>query len=329
MAMRRRAFLAGLGSAAAWPMAARAQQPAPTRQVTVWMGRAPDAEGLRLSNAFGQQFQALGWAEGRNVRIDYRWVAGDIDRTRLANEVIGQQPDAIVVETTAGVTALASQSRGIPLIFVNVSDPIGGGFVANLARPGGTITGFMSNEPTLGGKWPEMIKEIVPGITRVGFLFNPNTSPYAGVFMRHAEASALAIGVKLAATPFQDDADIEQAMIGLSGEPGSGLIVLPELTTNVRSDLIIALAARYHLPAIYAYRFQATRGGLISYGVDLADSFRGAATYVDRILRGEKPGDLPVQAPTKFVLVVNLKTAKALGLTIPESFLVRADEVIE
>src|SRR5262245_63741035 len=197
---------------------------------TVWMGRGNDAEGLRNASAFRQGLQAFGWTDGRNVRTDYRWVTGDIDRVRLAKEVVEQQPDVIVVETTPGVAALSRESRTIPMIFVNVSDPVGSGFVANLARPGGTITGFMSNEPTLGGKWPEMIKEIVPGITRVGFLFNPNTSPYAGVFMRHAEASALAIGVKLAATPFQDDADIEQAMIGLSGGPGSGLIVLPELT---------------------------------------------------------------------------------------------------
>jgi putative ABC transport system substrate-binding protein len=327
--MRRREFITLLGAAVAWPFAVRAQQPGRPRQITVWMGRGNDAEGLRNGSAFRQGLQALGWTDGRNVRTDYRWVTGDIDRVRLAKEVVEQQPDVIVVETTPGVAALSRESRTIPMIFVNVSDPVGGGFVANLARPGGNITGFMSNEPTLGGKWPELLKEIAPTVARVGFLFNPDTAPYAEAFLHQAENAARSLGMELTASRARNDVEIDQALAMLASNPGGGLIVLPETTTNTRSQFIIAMAARYRLPAIYAYPYQATGGGLISYGVDLADLFRGAATYVDRILRGEKPDDLPVQAPAKFRLVVNLKTANALGLTVPTATLLRADEVIE
>jgi putative ABC transport system substrate-binding protein len=327
--MKRREFITLLGGAAAWPLAVRAQQPGRTRQITVWMGRGNDAEGLRNASAFRQGLQALGWTDGRNVRTDYRWVTGGIDRVRLATEVVEQQPDVIVVETTPGVAALSRESRTIPMIFVNVSDPVGSGFVANLARPGGNITGFMSNEPTLGGKWPELLKEIAPAVARVGFLFNPDTAPYAEAFLHQAENAARSLGMELTASRARNDAEIDQALATLASSPGGGLIVLPETTTNTRSQFIIAMAARYRLPAIYAYPYQATGGGLISYGVDLADLFRSAATYVDRILRGEKPDDLPVQAPAKFRLVVNLKTANALGLTVPTATLLRADEVIE
>jgi putative ABC transport system substrate-binding protein len=332
--MKRRKFITLLGGAAAspmlWPLAARAQQPGRMRQIVVWMGRADDAEGQRQVAAFRQGLQALGWTDGRNLRTDYRWVIGDIDRRRIiAKEVVEQQPDMIVAETTVGVAALSQESRTIPIVFVNVSDPIRSGFVASLARPGGTITGFISNEPTLGSKWPELLKEIAPGVGRVGFMFNPDTAPYAEAFLRPAEVAARSLGVELIASRVHDDAEIERAITALASAPGGGLIVLPEATTNARSELIIALAARYRLPAIYAFRFQAIGGGLISYGVDVADSLRGAASYVDRILRGEKPADLPVQAPTKFALVVNLKTASALGLTVPTSTLLRATEVIE
>jgi putative ABC transport system substrate-binding protein len=326
----RREFITLLGgAAAAWPLAARAQQSGRTRQITVWMGRGNDPEGLRNSSAFRQELQALGWADGRTVRTDYRWVTGDIDRARLAKEVVEQQPDVIVIETTPGVAALSRESRTIPMVFVNVSDPVGSGFVANLARPGGNITGFMSNEPTLGGKWPELLKEIAPGVARVGFLFNPDTASYAEAFLRQAENAARSLGMELTASHARNDVEIDHAIATLASSPGGGLIVLPETTTNTRSQFIIAMAARYRLPAIYAYPYQATGGGLISYGVDLAELFRGAATYVDRILRGEKPADLPVQAPARFRLVVNLKTANALGLTVPTATLLRADEVIE
>jgi putative ABC transport system substrate-binding protein len=235
----------------------------------------------------------------------------------------------IVVETTIGVAALAAESRTIPMVFVNLSDPVGSGFVANLARPGSNITGFMSNEPTLGGKWPELLKEIAPGVVRVGFLFNPNTAPYAQPFLSQAATSGRSLGMDVTAAHVRSDSEIEQTVAVVASKPGGGLIVLPENTTNARYEVIIAMAARYRLPAIYAYRYQAMGGGLISYGVDNADLFRNAAGYVDRILRGEKPAELPVQAPTRFRLVVNVITAKALGLEVPPTLLATADEVIE
>jgi putative tryptophan/tyrosine transport system substrate-binding protein len=308
--LRRRQFITLLGgAAAALPLAARAQQPVRMRAIAIWMGRPNDAEGERHAAAFREALQTFGWIVGRNIRADYRWVTGDIDRTRMAKEIVEQQPDVIVVETTVGVEAPARESRTIPMIFVNVSDPIGSGFVANLAHPGGNITGFMSNEPTLGGKWPELLKEIAPAVARVGFLFNPDTAPYAEPFLRHAQSAARLLGMEVAAARIRNDAEIEQAIAGVANNQGGGLIVLPESTTNARFEVIIAMAARHRVPAIYAYRYQAIAGGLISYGVDISDLFRGAAAYVDRIFRGEKPHDLPVQAPTKFQLVVNLKTA--------------------
>ena len=329
--LKRREFISLLGGAASWwPLAARAQQPMPrTREIAIWMGRPNDAEGQRHATAFRERLQALGWTAGRNVRTDYRWVIGDIDRVRMAKEIVEQRPDVIVVETTVGVAALARESRTIPMIFVNVSDPVGSGVVANLARPGGNITGFMSNEPTLGGKWPELLKEIAPGILRVGFLFNPITAPYSEAFLRHAENTGRSLGLEVTASPVSNDSDIERAIATLARGPDGGLIVLPETTTNTRSEFIIAVAARHRVPAIYAFRYQATAGGLISYGVDIADLFGSAAAYVDRIFRGENTAELPVQAPTRFRLVVNLITAKALGLTVPTATLLRADEVIE
>jgi putative tryptophan/tyrosine transport system substrate-binding protein len=234
-----------------------------------------------------------------------------------------------LVETTPAVAALARESSTIPIVFVNVSDPIGAGVVASLAHPGGSITGFISNEPTIGGKWPQLLKEIAPGVGRVGFMFNPDVAPYAEAFMRPAEDAARSLGMELIASRVRNDTEIEHAILALGGSSGGGLIVLPDPTTNTRSALIIALAAQHRLPAIYAWRFQAVGGGLISYGCDLAESFRGAASYVDRILRGEKPATLPVQMPTKFSLVVNLKTSKALGLDVPLHLQQLADEVLE
>jgi ABC-type uncharacterized transport system substrate-binding protein len=325
--VKRREFISLLGGAAAtWPLAARAQQAARLLQITVWMARANDAEGLRHAAALREGLQALGWTNGHNVRIDYRWVTGDIDRVSLAKEIVEQQPDVILVESTAAVAALSRASSTIPIVFVNVGDPIGGGFVASLARPG---AGFLSTEPTLGSKWPELLKEIAPAVERIGFLFNPDTAPYAESFLRHAEAGAPSYGVKVTASRFQNDFEIERTIAELGRASGGGLIVLPDPMTNTRSALIIDLAAKHRVPAIYAWRFQAFSGGLISYGVDLAESFRASASYVDRILRGEKPASLPVQAPTKFSLVVNLKTAKTLGLTVPTAILLRATEVIE
>jgi putative tryptophan/tyrosine transport system substrate-binding protein len=327
--MRRREFVTLLGgAAAAWSPAARAQQAARVREIAVWMGRPNDVEGQRQAAAFRERLQVLGWAVGRNLRIEYHWVTGDIDRTRMAKEIVDQQPDAIVVETTPGVAALAGESHTIPIIFVNVSDPVGGGVVEQLAHPGGNITGFMSNEPTLGSKWPELLKEIAPTVAQVGLLFNPDTAPYAEAFLRQAEIAGRLLGIGVAAAPIGNDAEIEHAIVGLASSRG-GLIVLPEATTNSRFEVIVALAARHRVPAIYAYRYQVVAGGLISYGVDIADLFRGAAVYVDRIFRGEKPADLPVRAPTRFQFLVNLDTAKALGLAVPIAILIRADELIE
>jgi putative ABC transport system substrate-binding protein len=235
--MRRREFITLLGgAAAAWPFAARAQQ-GDRRQVTIWMGRPNDAEGLRLAVAFREAFQALGWANGRNARIEYRWVTSDIDRLSLAKEVVEQQPDVIVAETTAAVAALSHVNSTIPIVFVNVSDPIGGGFVGSLAQPGGVITGFISNEPTLGSKWPGLLKEIAPGVERLGFLFNPDTAPYAEPFLRQAEAGAVSLGLKLSASPIHNDPEIERTIITLTSTPGGGLIVLPEAFTNTTAHV--------------------------------------------------------------------------------------------
>jgi putative ABC transport system substrate-binding protein len=328
--MRRRQFITLLGgAAAAWPLSARTQPTGRLRQVTIWMGRPNDAEGQRHAAAFRERFQSFGWAVGDNVRIDFRWVTGDLDRAALAKEIVEQRPDVVVAETTPGVAALSHESSTVPIVFVNVSDPVGSGFVASFAQPGGTITGFTSNEPTLGGKWPEILKEIAPRIERIGFMFNPDTAPYAEAFLRQAEASCRSLGMRLIESRIHNDADIERATAALGSEPGGGLIVLPEATTNAHSGLIIELAARHGLPAIYAFPSQATGGGLVSYGVDLVESFRSAASYVNRILRGEKPADLPVQAPIRFALVINLRAAKALGLTVPLTLQYAADEVIE
>jgi putative tryptophan/tyrosine transport system substrate-binding protein len=330
--MKRRELIALLGGGAAcsvsWPLAALAQQ-GDRRQITIWMGRPNDAEGRRLAAAFREALQALGWINGRNVRMDYRWVTTDIDRSSLAMEIVEQRPDVIVAETTPAVAALSRATSTIPIVFVNVSDPVGAGFVGSLARPGGTITGFISNEPTLGSKWPGLLKEIAPAIAKLGFLFNPDTASYAEPFLRQAEAAALASGLQVTPTPIRRDPEIERAVAGLASTPGGGLIVMPDAFTNTHSARIIELTAQHRLPAIYAFRFQAAGGGLIAYGVDPADSLRSAASYVDRILRGEKPANLPVQVPTKFSLVVNLKTAKALGLSAPDKLLALADEVIE
>ena len=325
----RREFITLLGgTTVAWPLAARAQE-GERRQIAVWMGRANDAEGRRLGSALRAALQSLGWINGRNARIDYRWVTSEIDRPSLAAEIVEHRPDVIVADTTPAVAALARATSSIPIVFVNVSDPIGAGFVESLARPGGTITGFISNEPTLGSKWPGLLKEIAPAVKRVAFLFNPDTASYAEPFLRQAEAAALASGLQMTPAPVRSDPEVERIVAGLASAPDSGLIVMPDAFTNTHSARIIELNAQHRLPAIYAYRFLAAGGGLIAYGVDLADSLRAAASYVDRILRGEKPANLPVQAPTRFSLVVNLKTAKALGLTVPDKLLALADEVIE
>ena len=279
---------------------------------------------------FRLRLAALGWVDGRNIRVDYRWVVNEIDRIgEAAKEIVEQRPEIIVAESTVLVAALSRETGAIPIVFVNVSDPIGSGFVVSLTRPGRMITGFTSNEPILGGKWPELLKEIAPSLQRIGFLFDPDTAPYAEPFLRQAAASARILGIDLFAVRIRGRTEIERTMVALASDLGSGLIVLPNSTTLSASDLIIESAARHRIPAIYAWEFQAAGGGLMSYGVDLAKSLRGAAVYVDRILRGSAPADLPVQAPTKFKLVVNLGTAKALGIKVPTTTLLRADELIE
>jgi ABC-type uncharacterized transport system substrate-binding protein len=327
--MRRRQFILS-GVAAVWPLAVRAQQSERMRQIAVLMGSADDAEGQRHLTAFRQGLQALSWTDGRNIRTDYRWAGGDADRMRtFAKEVVKQQPDVMLIETTPQVAAFMQESRTIPIVFVNVSDPIGSGFVASLARPGGAVTGFISNEPSLGGKWVQVLNDIAPRVRRVGFMFNPNTAPYVGPFFGSAEAAAATYRVELIAVPIHDETEMEEKVGAFAREPAGGLIVMPEIFTTVHHKRIVALADQYHLPTVHAFRFFATSGGLISYGVDIADQFRRAASYVDRILRGEKPGDLPVQAQTRLAMVINLKTAKALGLDVPPTLLIRADEVIE
>jgi ABC-type uncharacterized transport system substrate-binding protein len=329
--VKRREFITLLGgAAAAWPLAARAQRAARMRRIGVLMAFAdndPDAQAN--ITAFQHALQKLGWTDSGNVHIDYRWGAGDPERIRAyAIELVGLKPDVILAVTALVLQPLRQETRSIPIVFTQIGDPVGSGLVASLSHPGGNITGFTPAEFSMQGKKLEMLKEMAPQITRVAVLFNPEQIPQAGM-LRAVEAVAPSVGVQLTAAAVRDAAEIERAIDQFAREPSGGLIVLPSGLTIVHRGLVIALAARYRLPAIYQYRQFVTDGGLISYGNDLADQYRQAASYVDRILRGEKPGDLPVQQPTKFELVINLKTAKALGLDVPPTLLARADEVIE
>jgi putative ABC transport system substrate-binding protein len=332
--MRRREFIAGLGtSAIAWPLAARAQQPAMPRIGVLMPGTESDQEEQLRITAFQQGLAKLGWIDSRKLQIDYRWGALDIERMRtFATELVGLRPDVLFAGNTTTLAALQQATRAIPIpiVFTLVADPIGLGFVASLARPGGNITGFMFTEPSLAGKWIQLLREITPGMKRAALLFNPEAAPYAGEYFRHAQTAAASLAVELTAAPVHDETEIDDAIATFAREANGGLIVMPDAFTRSHRRRIIALAAQNRLPAIYADRSFATDGGLISYGGDSPDvGYRQAASYVDRILRGAKPADLPVQAPTRFELVVNLKTARALRLTIPESFLNLSDEVIE
>jgi putative ABC transport system substrate-binding protein len=330
--MRRREFVTLAGGAAIWPLTARAQQGTAMRRIGVLMpGTETDQEEQSRVTAFQQGLAKAGWTNGSNVQIDYRWGALDIDRVRaFAIELVGLRPDVLFAGNTTTLAALQRATRSIPIVFALVADPIGGGFAASLARPGGNITGIMSAEPLLAGKWVQLLKEMTPGIRRAVFLFNPEAAPYAGEYLRFAETAAASIAVELIAAPVHDATEIGGAFAALAREPNDGLIVLPDAFTRLHRGRIIAVAAQHHLPAIYADRSFVTDGGLMSYGGELPDSnYRDAASYVDRILRGEKPADLPLQALTKYELVINLKTAKALGLTVPPSLLAIADEVIE
>jgi ABC-type uncharacterized transport system substrate-binding protein len=329
--IRRREFVILLGgvAAAARPLAARAQQSNRLRVVGVLLAMAPDDPEAQLRiKAFEAGLRELGWTE-RNLRLEYRWAVGDAVLLRKqATELVGLAPDLILATSTPVLAALR-QEKTLPLVFVQVTDPIGGGFVPNLARPGGSLTGFTSFEFTIGSKWLEALKHVAPAVTRVALIFNPDTAPFANLFWQPVEAAAPSFDVEPIQAPVRDVGEIERTIAAFARNANGGLMILPDVSTANHRDLIIALAARHRLPAVYPYRYFATSGGLMSYGSDLADIYRRAASYVDRILKGAVPGDLPVQAPTKFEFVINLKTANALGLTVPPRWLGRADEVIE
>ena len=328
--MKRRTFIAGLGSAAAWPVVARAQQAGRVRRVGVLMPYIERDTDARLSY-FVQGLGQLGWIGGRNLRMDVRWAAGKLEQLLMyANELVALQPDAILVDSTPGTAALQRLTKMTPIVFVTASDPIGSGFVAGLPRPGGNLTGFIAWEPSMARKWLQFLTEIAPNVNRVAALFNPDTAAYViSNYLPSFQDAARLLKVEPMVAPIQSDADIENLMITLGREPRGSLVVMPDQSSGVYYTSIISLAARYHVPAIYHSPGVARNGGLLSYGPDDADIYRGAASYVDHILRGTQPSDLPVQPPTKFELVINLKTAKALGLTVPQSILLRADEVIE
>jgi putative tryptophan/tyrosine transport system substrate-binding protein len=323
--VRRRKFITLLGVAAAWPLVARAQQGA--RRVVVLMGTANDAEAKARAITLQEGLQKLRWTIGRDIQVDYRYAAGNAERMRdYANEAVASGPDLLLAQTNPALQALQKATRSLPIVFLQVSDPVGGGFVQSLAHPGGNITGFTNFESEIGGKWLRTLKDIAPAMENVGFVLNPDTSAHVE-FLRAAEAASVALNVKVVALSVQKAEDIERAITGYASMPNGGMIVAPHPIT--RGKQIIDLASRYRLPTIYPFAFHAHDGGLVSYGVDQVDQFRRAATYVDRILKGEKPAGLPVQEPTKYELVINLKTAKALGLIIPPGVLTIADEVIE
>jgi putative tryptophan/tyrosine transport system substrate-binding protein len=328
--MKRREFIAGLGSVAAWPLVTRAQQAERVRRIGVLMPTDENDPALKTYvSAFTQALADLGWTDGRNVRMDFRWAGGDINRIRaFAQELVGLQPDIIVASSTPVTAALQQETRTIPIVFVTVSDPVVSGFVAALNQSGGNITGYALYETPLGGKWLELLSEVAPGLKRAAIMFNPDTAPVS-VYMPSFETAARSLNVVPIVAPVHNDVEIEAAVTALGREPLGGLVVMPDTFTVVHRMPIISVAARNNVPAIYSRSDFARDGGLLSYGVDQVDTFRRAATYVNRILRGAKPSQLPVQFSTKFELVINLKTAKALGLTIPPNLLAIADEVIE
>ena len=331
--MKRRAFIALMGGAtAAWPLAARAQQPDRMRRIGVLMAFAEnDPEGKVRAAVFERALQEVGWTSGRNIRIDYRWApAGDVEQTRAAAaELLKLAPDVTLAHATQATEALRRATPTVPVVFVVVSEPVAQGFVQSLAHPGGNITGFTNLEPTLGAKWLELLTEIAPRVTRIAVLYNPGTAPHVTLYFHSTEVVAQKMAVELIVAPVHEPAEIEAALTRLGQEPGGGLILPPDSFTTANRKLIFDQAARYRVPAISAFPYQSNEGCLLSYGVDVRDQFRQGAAYIDRILRGEKPADLPVQQPTKFELVINLKAARALGLDVPPTLLSIADEVIE
>jgi putative ABC transport system substrate-binding protein len=331
--MRRREFLGVFGSTAiTWPLAARAQQAERMRHIGLLMvHRETDPEFKNYLDAFRQGLEKLGWIEGRNIRIDTRWGALDDAqvRERSAKELLALRPDLILTQNTPPTASMLQQTHTVPIIFVIVADPVGSGFVASLPRPGGNVTGFTVMEATTAGKWLELLKEIEPRLNRVAFLFNPATAPFAEYYLDPFKTAAASLGMEAIPAPVHDGSELESVIAAQVRGPTTGLIVMPDGFLNEHRAELVLLAARYRIPAIYPWRFFPELGGLLSYGSEQRDLFRLAATYADRILKGEKPADLPVQAPTKYELVINLKTAKALGLTVSPALLARADEVIE
>jgi putative ABC transport system substrate-binding protein len=324
--VKRRAFITLLGgAAAAWPLAARAQPGERMRRIGV-LRSSTDQEARSRFDAFAERLQVLGWVQGRSIRVDYRLLGSD--GVAAARELVALVPDAILLTSNPAVAALRQVDQTIPAVFVQVGDPVGSGFIKSLAHPGGNLTGFTTFEPAIGGKWLELLKEIAPAITRALVILQPDiTANHA--FLRAAETGTPMHKVALGSAAVRDAAEIERAIADFGREPNGGLVVLPNPVTYVHRELIADLAIRHRLPAISAFRYMVASGTLMSYGVDVLDLYRRAAGYVDRILRGEKPADLPVQAPTKYELVINLKTARTLGLEIPPMLLARADEVIE
>ncbi|MBV8139470.1 MAG: ABC transporter substrate-binding protein, partial [Deltaproteobacteria bacterium] len=330
--MKRREFITLLGGAAAWPFTARAQQVASVRRIGVLMSYSEnDAEAKAYLSGFTQGLQELGWTDGRNARIDVRWAAGSGDRMRVfAKELVDLQPHVILSNTTPVTAALQRATQTIPIVFVVVSDPVGDGFVASLAHPGRNLTGFIYTEAEMGGKWLELLKEIAPGIKRAAIMFNPDTAPGQGsYYLPSFEAAARSLQVEPITAPVHSEVEIEAGIVSLGREPGGGLIAMGDSFMWGRRSSAILAAARNNVPAIYPGAVCARDGGLLSYSPDIGDIFRRATPYVDRILRGANPASLPVQNPVKFELVINLKTAKALGLDVPFQFQQRADEVIE
>jgi putative ABC transport system substrate-binding protein len=333
--MKRREFTTLLGGAAvAWPSGAAGQKSAMKRVGVLMESSEPPADprGDPLLAVFIERLQQLGWNEGRNLKIHFRWTGGNPAKLRiLVKELSDLEPDVAVAQGNAAVTALREANNHLPIVFTQVSDPIGRGFVASLSRPGGSITGFSNFEASMGGKWLEKLREIAPTLRRVALMFNASTSPHiaAGFYLRAAEEAGRQVGMQTIIMPVDGDTDVEQKVRHFAGEPNSGLIVLPDAFTLAHADLLVSLTAKFGLPAIYPFRSFSVRGGLIFYGINTKEQYPGAALYVDRILKGAMPADLPVQAPSKFELVINLKVAKSLALSVPLQLQQIADEVIE
>jgi putative tryptophan/tyrosine transport system substrate-binding protein len=329
--MKRREFIAGIAGAAAWPLVARAQRGERVRRIGVLIGGDENDPGWNSGlTAFTHARADLGWTDGRNVRMDHRWTGGDINRIRaFAQELVGLQPDIILTDTTPATIAVQRETRTIPIVFATVGEPVASGIVARLNQPDGNTTGFAMFENTLGGKWLELLSEIAPGLKRAAIMFNPETYSTASAFMPSLETAAQSLKIVSIIRAVYNGVEIETAIIDLGREPGGGLVVMPDPWMAAHRAPIVSAASRNHVPAVYNVSTFARDGGLLSYGPDLTDLWRRVPTYVDRVLRGEKPGDLPVQLPTKFEMVVNRKTAKALGLNVPPSILLSADEVID